>query len=109
MHTNKLKTAFEGLGAHDNLVSIKSALHAICSEFGIVRRLDVLLARQGDKRQALCFLRMDNTEQEQQVMRFLEITRFATDLVVVVDLPYRDTPPHLKIQAPVRSMAMAED
>jgi hypothetical protein len=82
-----LKAAFEDLGASNDLVSIKSALHRICSAFGIVSRLDVLLARQGDKRQALCFLRMENTEHEQQIMRLLEVARFAGDLVVVVDLP----------------------
>lgn len=92
MHTNQLKSAFEDLGASDDLVSIKSALHIICSEFGIVSRLDVMLARQGGRRQALCFLRMEDAEHEQQIMRFLDIARFAGDLVVVVDLPL-ETPP----------------
>jgi hypothetical protein len=87
LHTTQLKAEFESLSSSDDLVSIKSALYAICSEFGVVRRLDVLLARQGAKRQALCFLRMEDAEHEQQIMRCLEIARFAGDLIVVVDLP----------------------
>lgn len=87
MQIHQLKAAFEELGASNDLGSIKSALLHICSEFGTVRRLDVLLARQGEKRQALCFLRMKTTEQERQVMRFLAVARFAGDLVIVVDLP----------------------
>lgn len=87
MKTNLLNTALGQLSASVDLVSTKSALQLICSEFGTIKRLDVLLGSQGETRQALCFLRMDNSEQEQQVMRFLKIARFAGDLVVVADLP----------------------
>lgn len=87
MLTKQLRDAFTDLGASGDLVSIRSALYAICSEFGVVNRLDVLLARQGDSRQALCFLRMEDAAQEQQIMRTLEVARFAGELVVVVDLP----------------------
>lgn len=93
MHTNQLKVAFEDLGASDDLVSIKSALHVICSEFGTASRLDVLLARQGGRRQALCLLRMECPEHEQQIMRMLEVARFAADLVV--DLPYEPAIPRM--------------
>ncbi|WP_296919746.1 hypothetical protein [Polaromonas sp.] len=54
--------------------------------FGSVARLDILAARQEGKRQALCFLRMDSVEQEQQVMRELGVGRFGGALVVIVDL-----------------------
>lgn len=87
MKAHPLKAAFDRLGANDDLVSIKSDLHTICSAFGSVRRLDVIQARQGDKRQALCFLRMHRAEHEEQVMRFLEIARFEGELIVIVDLP----------------------
>ena len=49
-------------------------------------RLDILTARQAGKRQALCFLRMDSDEQEQQVMNALGVGRFGGDIVVVIDL-----------------------
>ena len=89
MNANILKAAFDRLSANNDLVSIKSDLHTICSAFGSVRRLDVVQARQGDKRQALCFLRMYRTEHEQQVMRFLDIARFSGELIIVVDLPHK--------------------
>ncbi|MES2944874.1 MAG: hypothetical protein V4772_18560 [Pseudomonadota bacterium] len=65
---------------------LKPLLHSICSSFGEVTRLDVLLASQVGKRQALCFLRMATLEQEQALMRELQIGRFGGDVVVIVDL-----------------------
>ena len=107
MHANQLKAAFEDLSTNDDLVSIKSALHVICSEFGTVSRLDVLLAKQGDKRQALCFLRMERAEHERQIMRLLEVARFAGDLVVVVDLPFAESAPRKGAAHAVGALAMA--
>ncbi len=107
MKANQMKAAYERLGTSDDLVSIKSALHMICSEFGAVSRLDVLLARQGGKRQALCFLRMDSTEHEHQIMRFLEIARFAGELVVVVDLPQQASTPAADTVRLYRELATA--
>lgn len=92
MKAHPLKAAFDRLGANDDLVSLKSDLHTICSAFGSVRRLDVMQARQGDKRQALCFLRMHRAEHEEQIMRLLEIARFEGELIVVVDLPRHVSP-----------------
>lgn len=46
MNTTHIDFAFEDVGASDDLASIKSALYIICSEFGIVSRLDVLSARK---------------------------------------------------------------
>ncbi len=91
MNINALKAEFELLGANDDLARIKSSLHEICSEFGRVSRLDVLLARQSSQRQALCFLRMACTEHEQQVMQSLGFTRCADELVLAVDLPHEDS------------------
>ena len=105
MKPNLLNTALEQLGASADLVSTKSALQLICSEFGIVRRLDVLLGSRGDDHQALCFLRMDTAEQEQQVIRFLEINRFAGDLVMAVDLSASPVPHHAKGRPSLHSVA----
>lgn len=69
-----------------DIKSLKLELCSLCSRFGSVARLDVLMARQAGKRQALCFLRMDSPEQEQQVMSELGVGRFGGDLVVVIDL-----------------------
>lgn len=69
-----------------DIKSLKLELCSLCSCFGSIARLDVLMARQAGKRQALCFLRMDSAAQEQKVMSELGVGRFGGDIVVVVDL-----------------------
>lgn len=66
--------------------ALRDELYLLCSRFGSIVRLDILTARQAGKRQALCFLRMDSDEQEQQVMNALGVGRFGGDIVVVIDL-----------------------
>lgn len=66
--------------------SLRLRLSAIFARFGSIARLDILTARQAGKRQALCFLRMNSPEQEQQVMSELGVGRFGGDLVMVIDL-----------------------
>lgn len=66
--------------------SLRPVLLSICSRFGSIARLDILAASQAGKRQALCFLRMDSDEQEQQLIRELGVGRFGGDLVLIVDL-----------------------
>lgn len=65
---------------------LKSQLQLICSRFGSVARLDILIATQAGKRQALCFLRMASVEDEGRLMHELGVGRFGGDIVVVVDL-----------------------
>lgn len=74
-----------------NADDLKPLLHSICSDFGEVTRLDVLIASQVGKRQALCFLRMATLEQEQALMRELHMGRFGGDVVVIVDLQPKST------------------
>ena len=69
-----------------DITSLKLELCSLCCRFGSIARLDILMARQAGKRQALCFLRMDSTAQEQKVMSELGVGRFGGDIVVVVDL-----------------------
>jgi hypothetical protein len=66
--------------------ALRPLLHAICMGFGTVARLDILKASQIGKRQALCFLRMATSEQEEHLMRELGAGRFGGDIVVIVDL-----------------------
>ena len=65
---------------------LKSQLETICSRFGPVVRLDVLIANQAGKRQALCFLRLHSEEQERHLINELSVGRFGGDIVVVIDL-----------------------
>jgi hypothetical protein len=66
--------------------TLRPALLSLCSRFGSILRLDILTACQAGKRQALCFLRMDSAEQEQQIMNELGVGRFGGDIVLVIDL-----------------------
>lgn len=66
--------------------TLRPALLSLCSRFGSILRLDILTACQAGKRQALCFLRMDSAEHEQQIMNELGVGRFGGDIVLVIDL-----------------------
>src|SRR5512135_114826 len=67
--------------------SLKSAVQELCAEFGNVTHIDVLTMAEAERRRALCFLRMESTAQEQQLMRTLGAPRFGEDVLIVVDLP----------------------
>ena len=83
---------FEQLKTTAEIGSLRPALHSICSRYGSVARLDIMAATQAGRHQALCFLRMDSPEQEQQLMSDLGVGRFGGDIVLVMDLhPYATT------------------
>lgn len=67
---------------------VKSAVQALCAEFGNVTRLDVLTMTEAERRLALCFLRLESAAQEQRLMTALGASRFGDDLLVVVDLAH---------------------
>ena len=81
-----MDTTLDQLNGHTDIGALRPALLSICSRFGSIARLDILAAGQAGKRQALCFLRMDSAEQEQQMISELGVGRFGGDLVVIVDL-----------------------
>ncbi len=66
--------------------SLRSALHALCGQYGEVTRLSVIPADHAGKRQVLCLLQMASREEEEHLMRGLGIGRFGGELVVVVNL-----------------------
>ena len=68
-------------------VSLKSAVHEVCAEFGKVTHIDILTIAEAQKRQALCFLRLESEAQERRLMTSLGVARFGNDVLVVVDLP----------------------
>ena len=65
---------------------LKRELRSMCSRFGSIMRLDVLMAKRGGTRQAMCFWRMETPEREDEVMSEFGVGRFAGDLVMIVDL-----------------------
>ncbi len=74
------------LRQHSDVPSLKSALHQLCSEFGRITRLDILTAMHEGTKQAICFLRMERPEQEQQLMKSLGVGRFGGEVVFVLNL-----------------------
>jgi hypothetical protein len=70
---NKL---LEPLQHCDGMDELHRAMHSLCEGFGSISRLDILPASHLGKRQALCFLRMETSEQEEYIARELGIGRF---------------------------------
>lgn len=80
----------EDLSACPDLATLKPALHAICSRYGSVQRLDILTSTHEGAQQAICFLRMKSAEEESTLMRALGVGRFGGEIVFVIDL--QDSP-----------------
>jgi hypothetical protein len=74
------------LRQYNDVTSLKSALHQLCSEFGRITRLDILTAMHEGTKQAICFLRMERPEQEQVLMKSLGVGRFGGEVVFVLNL-----------------------
>jgi hypothetical protein len=74
------------LQQHTDVSSLRSALLQLCSEFGRITRLDVMAATHQGVRRAICFLRMDRPEQEQQLMQTLGVGRYGGEVVFVIRL-----------------------
>jgi len=47
-----------------------------------VTRVDILTMAESEKRQALCFLRLESEAQERQLMASLGVCRFGNDVLV---------------------------
>lgn len=85
-----MNDALNDLAQCGDVGSLESALRTLCSEFGSVSRLDILTMIDSGKRQAVCLLRLDSSEQEQDLITKLGAGRFGEDLYVVVDLRMPD-------------------
>jgi hypothetical protein len=85
-----MNQALKDLSHCDDIGSVESALRALCSGFGPLSRLDVLPMVGAGKRQAVCLLRLNSSEQELDLMTKLGAVRFGEDLCVVVDLRMSD-------------------
>lgn len=76
----------EPLAACDDAASLRSAVNALCARFGKPRRIDVVTVAKAERRQALCFLKLESAKEESAMMAALGITRFGDELLIVVDL-----------------------
>lgn len=79
-------SALAELRQHTDVPSLKSALHELCGQFGRIARLDILTAMHEGNKQAICFMRMERPEQEQQLMKALGVGRFGGEVVFVLNL-----------------------
>ena len=74
------------LAGCSDAASLNRAIQELCTEAGVVARIDIRTMARAGKRQALCFLRVDPASQEVQLMRTPGLIRFGNDLLLVVDL-----------------------
>ncbi|MFA5913815.1 MAG: hypothetical protein WC830_09705 [Burkholderiales bacterium] len=81
-----MNQALKDLSHCNDFGSVEAALRAVCSGFGPLSRLDVLPMVDAGKRQAVCLLRPNSSDQEQNLITQLGAIRFGDDLCVVVDL-----------------------
>lgn len=70
-----------------DVASLTSAVRELCGEFGGIKNIQVLTLAETERRQALCFLRLESEAQEQRLMTTLSAIRFGNDVLLVVDLP----------------------
>lgn len=74
------------LAACADAASLKRAMEELCTEFGIVARVDIRILVKPGKRQAICFLRTDPAGQEERLMCTPGATRFGNELLFIVNL-----------------------
>lgn len=76
----------ESLASCGDTASLRFEVSALCAEFGRVTKLDVFTMTETEKRRAVCFLRLESPDQEQQLIADLGASRFGDDLLVIVEL-----------------------
>ena len=81
-----MNNALQDLAQCADTESLGTALHTLCSEFGAVSWLDILTMTNPGKRQAVCLLRLDSWEHEQNLIKKTGANRFGEELCIVVDL-----------------------
>jgi hypothetical protein len=77
----------KSLAGCGDAASLRSAVGALCAEFGKVLRMDIFTMAEAEKRRALCLLRLESPAQESELMSSLGASRFGDDVLVIVDLP----------------------
>lgn len=80
-----MMTALDELRQYSTVEALKPALRTLCEKFGRIVRLDVLTAVHEGTRQAICFLKLESLEKEQNLMKALGVGRFGGEIVFVLD------------------------
>lgn len=77
----------KSLAGCGDAASLRSAVSALCTEFGKVMRIDIFTMTGAEQRRALCFLQLESQAQERALMADLGASRFGNDVLVIVDFP----------------------
>ena len=67
---------------------LRAAIRELCAEFGKVTSINILTMTEAEQRRALCFLRLESEAQEIELMSSLGVSRFGSEVLVVVDLAH---------------------
>jgi hypothetical protein len=81
-----IQDRMKSLSCCGDTASLRSAVGALCAEFGKVMTIDVLTMAEAEKHWALCFLRLESAAQEDRLMSACGVPRFGEDLLMIVDL-----------------------
>lgn len=81
-----MKSALKDLAQCGDVGSLKSALLTVCSEFGSLSQLDIMTVTGEGKRKAVCLLRLDSPDRDQDLISKLGAIRFGDEICVVVDM-----------------------
>lgn len=81
-----MNNALKNLSHCGDIGSLEAALRVLCSGFGTVARLDVLPMGCAGKSQAVCFMRLDLSKREQDLMAKVGAKRAGVNVYPVVDL-----------------------
>lgn len=82
-----MRDLLKALAGCKNVAILSSTIREVFSEFGEIAHMDILTMKRAGNRQALCLLRLQSAEQERQLMTHPGVSRFGSDLALVVDLP----------------------
>ncbi|MET0310724.1 MAG: hypothetical protein ABW051_01615 [Burkholderiaceae bacterium] len=78
--------ALEPLRHCRDITALRGALHRLCADAGTLTRLDILPSVQEGRQRAICLIRMETAQQESLLASRFGVGRFASDIVIVVDL-----------------------
>jgi len=67
---------------------LRAAIRELCAEFGKVTSISIMTMTEAEQRRALCFLRLESEAQEIELMSSLGVSRFGSEVLVVVDLAH---------------------
>ncbi len=81
-----MNKALNDLSHCSDIGSLETALRTLCSRYGPVSRLEVLPMVGAGKQQAVCLMRLESPEREQDLMTMLGASRVGENVYLVVDL-----------------------